>query len=888
MLPKEPVFFDESNTYNFALSGGIVMTKGKIFISFLVLLSLTIFTSHASNAQSVLSPESFLGFKIGTDYKLADWHQIVDYFQQLTQGSPRITVQELGKTNQGRPFIMAVITSEENHKNLQNYKNITRKLAQVDNLSDDDARNLSKEGKIVVLITCSIHASEVGAAQASMNIAYRLATENSTEITRILDNVIFLLVPSFNPDGLVLVKDWYDKYLQTPYESSQMPWLYHPYTGHDNNRDSYLLTQPESRYIIEILYKEWFPQIYLDMHQMGNASARLFLPPYTDPVNPNINPTVLLSTSFIGQKIATEMTADGLSGIVTGTMYNAWWQGAFKQDAWYHNVIGLLSEMASVTIASPIFQEIDELKGGGQGMKDYSKTINFPMPWPGGWWRLSDIVTYEIKIAFSLLNIAATDREMFLYNFYKMGKEAIAKGSGEPPFAFLIPPEQIDPSAARVMIDVLMKAGVRIHTTHDRITADGLVYPPETIVIKMDQPYRSYAKSLLERQKYPDLREYTNGPPIPPYDMAGWTLPLQMGVKVVEVMERLEGNFIPIDEPPAVENKSLPNSGYAYLLRHEENQNFKALNTLLQQGVPAYFAEKDFSDADRKYTAGSILIPVKEIGSQRMQFLADTLSLDVAVINIRPMVKGYSIKNPRLGIYQPWTANMSEGWSRWVLEQYKFSHKLVHNAELKAGSLRERYDALFIPDVWAEAVVEGRPEGSAPPLYTGGIGIEGLNNLKTFVQEGGILITLDTAAEIVIGEFGLPVVNVVKDLKNTEFFCPGSILSAEVKTGEFLTYGIPPSMSIFFARSPAFKLIPSFQIEGKVLVKYPSRHVLQSGWILGEKYINQQAALIDFPIEKGHIILIGFEAIQRAQAHGSFKFLFNAIYYGTATLGELP
>ncbi len=839
-------------------------------------------------SQTMVPPESFFGFKPGADYKLAGWNAILEYFQLLDESSPRVTLFELGDTNQGRPFVMAAITSEENHFNLSYHKAHMKKLAAADFPSDEEARSAAREAKIAVLITCSIHATEVGGTQASPLIAYRLASGDTPEIREILDNVILLLVPSFNPDGLELVKEWYDTYLETPYEGSSLPWLYQPYTGHDNNRDAFMMTQPESRFVNQILYREWCPPVYLDMHQMGNSGARLFLPPYVDPVNPNIHSVVIRSLGYVGQKIAMQMTADGHSGIVTNAAFNAWWQGGFLKDALYHNIVAILSEMASANIASPIFQEAGDLTGNQQGFPEYRKTTNFPAPWKGGWWRLRDIVTYDQAIAFNLLTIAARDRETLLYNYYRMGKETILRGKTEPPFAVLLPEHQRDTSEMRHLLDLLLKAGVRIHVSRGPLLADGRTYPAGTFVIKMDQPNAAYAKSLLERQEYPDLRQYPGGPPIPPYDMAGWTLPLQMGVEAIFVRQQFSGECDEIFDipPPPVAIPSRP--GYAYVFPHEENASIRAANILLRGDIPVYFAKDAFAEGGTVFPEGSMIVPSNSVEYAGMIELVDSVGVRARMLNAKPQTAAYRITRPRVGLYQPWLANMSEGWTRWVFEQYHVSFAPVHNAELIAGALNERYDAVFIPDMSPESIVEGRPEHAAPSVYAGGIGAGGLTNLRRFVEAGGTLIALDAAAELLIDEFGLPVVNTVKGIKSDDFFCPGSILRAEVRQGDFLTYGIPEEAFVFFARSPVFKVMPSFKSDSKVLVRYPADNILASGWIVGEHMLREHAVMVEFSVGEGKVILLGFEAIQRAQATASFKFVFNSLFSSTARLTDLP
>ncbi len=861
------------------------MTRKETLLVVTLLMGLALPTG--SSAQQVPTPEQYFGFRLGSDYKLASWEQIVAYFKVLDEASDKLELVELGKSTMGHPFIMAIISAPGNLARLEELKANSRRIAQARGLSDEQARRLAREGAVVVLITCSIHATEVGATQASPELAYNLITQDTPGTRRILDNVVFLLVPSFNPDGLVLVKDWYDKYLQTPYEGSGMPWLYHKYTGHDNNRDAFMLTQVESQLVTKVMYQEWFPQIYLDMHQMGSSGPRIFVPPYQEPLNPNPDPLVSWENSLLGEHMAMDLQAKGYRGVATRVYFTAWWQGAFLQTAWWHNMVGLLTELASCRIASPIFLEKGDLKGGGLGFPEYRVATNFPDPWPGGWWRLRDIVDYDLAAAYSLLEAAAQLKEKFIYNHYLMGARAIAKGESEPPYAFVIPPQQSDPGAAQTLLQVLHKGGVELHRAQASFSADGVTYPAGTHVVLMAQPYRAFAKDLLEPQKYPDLRQYPDGPPIPPYDAAGWTLPLQMGVTCVEVQRPFRADLVPVAKVEP-EPGSVSGGGWAYALSPRENATYAAINRLLAQGAPVYMAAEGFAVGGDGFVAGTVLVPTAKVPPDKVRRLASELGVRVRGVRGKPRVKAYRLQPVRIAVYQPWTSSMHEGWSRWVLEQYGFAYTNLHNEEIKAGRLRERYDVIYFPDIYAEGILEGRPEGTAPPEYTKGIGPQGLANLRAFADQGGSIVAVDGSGELFINEFGLPVSNVVKDLKSEQFFCPGSILAAEYSTSHPVAFGMEAQSVAYFARSAAYKIVPSFTVQAQAIAKYPAKNLLKSGWLLGEKHLAERVAAVEVPVGKGRVVLIGFDPINRAQAHATFKLLFNALYYGSAELVPLP
>jgi len=853
-------------------------------------------TASLISAQTdISSPEEFLGFRVGADQKLASWSQIVNYFKLLDAGSDKLKVETLGETTEGNSFIMVIITSSDNMANLESYKRTQRSLAKPRGLSPEAARRLAAEGKVVVMISCNIHSTEIASAQMSMELAHRLITEESPRIINILDKVIFLLIPSHNPDGQIMVVDWYNKYLGTEYEGGRMPWLYHKYTGHDDNRDAFMVTQKETKLITKVLYHEWFPEIILDEHQMGSYGARLFVPPFHDPINPNVNPIIWREIALVGSRMAMDLEEEGKSGVISKAIYTGWWEGAFLMTPWWHNMVGLLTEAASVKVATPIFIDKSQLRGGSRGLPEYKQQENFPNPWPGGWWKLRDIVDYELVASFSLLETAATYKEDFLYNFYLMGKQAIEKGEKEPPFAFLIYPDQRDMITAVKMIETLMLGGVEVHKATAPFTADGINYPADTYVILMSQPFRNYAKDMLERQNYPDIRLYPEGPPQPPYDYTGWTLPLQMGVKTVTIKSPFRADLIAIKEAEYPEGKVSGRASYAYVFSHADNNSFIAVNRLLNKGYQVYWVKEPIKIADRSFERGAMMVPVKGGIHSVINSIAKELHLNTYAVNKKLSGEGYRLKPLKLGLYQPWTANMDEGWTRWLLEQFEFPYKNIHNAEMRTGNLKDRYDVIIIPDDSPQQIITGRrderpgrPYTPLPPPYEGGIGNEGVANLKSFVEAGGTLITFDSASELPIESFGLPVKNVLKEVPRDEFFCPGSLLEVEVDNTHPLAFGMGKKATACFVNSPAFSLLPTFDHKAMVVVKYPAKNPLLSGWILGEEKLFNRAALIEVETGKGRIILIGFRCQNRAQPHGTFKLLFNSLYYGPSNLSRLP
>lgn len=864
---------------------------------FRVLLLCLLMPILVADAQ-LMAPEEVLGFQVGTDYKVAGWEAVSGYMRHIANNSDRVVVEELGKTTEGKDFLILLISAPENLANLDIYKKKQRQLAYPKLDMVPELETISEEGKAVVLINCNLHSTEIASSQMSMEFAYQFATLNTPEIDKILENVIILLVPSANPDGLDIVVDWYNRNVGTPFEGAELPWLYHKYTGHDNNRDWYMLTQVETQMLTRVLYKEWFPEVVYDVHEMSHRGARFVIPPYFEPMNPNIPPILQRTLSLIGARLAYDLTDNGLTGVLSNAVYDSWWHGGFRTVPYRHNMVGILTEAARVEIATPIFQPRQILRGHRRGLDQYTLRTNFPEPWPGGWWRLRDIVDYEKAAAQSILTFVADNKVMLKKNFYKMGLKAIAKGQDEPPRAFLIPEEQRDIHTTLKMLDILHQGGVEIHQSNDSFTADGVVYPAGTYVVLMAQPFRAHAKDLLEVQHYPERRPSPDASPERPYDVAGWTLPLQMGVRTVTVVHPFEAELEQVDTLPKVEGSLIPTpEPTGYLFENRTNVETIVLNHLFEETLMAngtkyrlYIANREVESGDKTFPRGTILIRMVEAETQldeEIQGIVETYGIQIyadASIDDERLSKSFSeVSHPRLGLYKPWIASMDEGWTRWVLDSHKFVYNSLTNSEIRAGNLTERYDTIILPDKSSSSIINGHPMGKLPLEYVGGIGNDGMANLRRFVEEGGNLICLNSATQLPLEYFGLQekgIKNVIKENTNSEqlgmFFCPGSLLRVWIDTKHPIGYGLEKEMAIFFKFGPAFE---GARGGAKDIATYPEFNPLMSGWIEGEKRIQQKSALLDVVLGDGHVILFGFKPQQRGQSHGTFKLLFNAIFY---------
>ncbi|HEX7956904.1 MAG TPA: M14 metallopeptidase family protein, partial [Pyrinomonadaceae bacterium] len=490
------------------------------------------------------SPREVLGFTPGDDRQIADWEQISDYFSRLDRASDRVAVRRIGETTQGRPLTVAFVSSTQNIRELDRYREIQRRLADPRLVQNEAERDrLVREGRTVVVVSCSIHSTEIVASQMSMQLAYELASAGDDATREILDNTILLLVPSANPDGVQIVADWYRRSLGKPWEGSDPPELYHHYAGHDDNRDWFMLNLRETRALTRLLWKEWFPQIVYDVHQQGSTGSRFFVPPFYDPPNPHIAPLLLREVGLVGHKIAADLEAAGFRGVVTNAMYDTWWHGGFRTAPYYHNSVGILTEAASARLMTPVKVTREQLqRGATRGLPSAwpeSPTTNFPDPWPGGDWRPRDIMGLEMTAARAVLSLAAKYRERYLRNFYELGRRALdwPPKDRDDVLAYVIPAGQGRDESVAKFVTLLVEQGVEVHRMDAELHlmlsgARGTVYndakqpPPEwpsgSYLVFLRQPYRANVQALFERQIYPD--RIAGGAPERPYDVAGWTL----------------------------------------------------------------------------------------------------------------------------------------------------------------------------------------------------------------------------------------------------------------------------------------------------------------------------------------------------------------------------
>ena len=803
------------------------------------------------------SPAAKLGFEPGADSLLANWPQVSGYLNGLAQQSPYVRVDTLGKTTEGRPFLLLTITSPANQSRLAEIKRVQALLADPRRLRDTALAEIRATQPAVILISNNIHSTEVASSQMGMTLAYRLATDPGWQ--RLLDSVVVLMIPSMNPDGLDTVVSWYRRYKGTRYEGGPLPWLYHKYIGHDNNRDWFMLTQLETRLVTRMLYKEWFPEIVYDVHQQGANGVRLFVPPFQDPVNPNLDPALVAAINLVGTQMASALYDAGMTGVAHQQTYDLWWHGGFRSTPTRHNMVGILTEAASTRLGSPITIPFDSVRQPQRG-------VNYPAPWPGGTWHLGDIVRYELITSEALVRLAARDRVQVIDRFVALGRRAVDAGMAGNPFAYVLPspPDQRDAESWTTLANVLAGGGVEVWRAAEPFSAGGQSYAAGALVVPMGQPYRAHAKDLLEPQAYPLVGDR------PPYDVAGWTLPFTMGVRADVVNEPFNANLVKVDSVVPTPGR-IEGSGEVFVLSNRSNAESRAVAQLLAAGQSVTIA------GDSLIVRGPRARAILSEQAARHGFA-------VTAVRTGP-APGQGITRqrlPRIGLYQSWTANIDEGWTRWLFEQYGISYTTVHDNDLKKGGLRQRFDVIVMPDQEAPAILRGIDSTRIPLQYADGIGETGASAVSAFVRGGGTLVCLNGSSNFAITRLNLPVVNVLageaSGPKVLQFYAPGSIFGVVLGGGgegapsSPVTLGLPDSLQVYFENSAAFTVSGP----ARALATYPPGP-LRSGYARFQERLEGKAALVDVPVGSGRVILFGFRPQFRGQTHGTFKLLFNAV-----------
>jgi hypothetical protein len=841
-------------------------------------------------SKKIPSPEEFYGFKMGADRKLARWDKIIEYYKLLDASSDRIEVTELGKSTEGNSFICVVISSAKNLANKKKLKEIASKLADPRGISDEEKKKLVEKGKSVVAFTMGLHATEVAACQMSSELAYELVTCDSPEYQEIREETVLLMFPSFNPDGQITVIDWYNKYLGTEYEGTSPPWLYHKYVGHDNARDGFQLTQVEGRMFVQKVFREWHAHAYVDFHQMGNTGARYYIPPYIDPINPNMDPVVWREHQLYGAGMAVRLQEAGKMGAESAVGYTGYWIPAFHLIGNFHNCASMITESASVRIASPVYIDPSQLGSARRGRPEYKAQTTFPNPWPGGWWCLRDLVEQQKVSALATLEVAARMKRTILKSMLLKATRNIERGNSEAPKAYIIPKEQHDNLTALKMLDTLNYAGVEVHRAKEDFCLGECVYPTGSHVIFLNQPLRGYVKTLLERTFYPDsdwTRE-RDGSPMRPYDLTTYTMAEFMGVRTVEVDDVICGEFEKLEEIEYPEGSVLGDSSHGYLLNCRHNDSFTAVTRLLKKGYTVSRLDEAILAGDCVLQPGAWMIHHKRGIKKDLAEEAKSLHLTFHPLDEKCDAAAHEVAPPKISMYHRyWGGNMDEGWTRWILEKFDIPYTSVKDGDIREGGLK-KYDVFVIPDERMGMLTHeglkkmfgrfGRPVPKYPPEYSSLPDDEVIGQIKEFVKSGGTLVAINGSCDFVIKAFDLPVINNVSELPTKEFYCPGSTLKVKINNCNPAAYGMPGEGLILNGNSPAFSIMPNERNQDyKVVARYPESRILQSGWLIGEEKLSRRVAMIDAKHGRGRIVLIGFRPQFRAETHGTYKLLFNVL-----------
>ena len=855
---------------------------GRWFVAALAAIAITA-PMRPQLLPAVQTPDSFFGIHIGADGELARYPKIVEYLALLSKTSPRVRFEELGKTTMGNPYVLATISSPENLAKLPRLIEINRRLADPRGLSDADAARLADEGRAFYFVYGTIHSTEVGNTQSLIEIAHRLATDNGPEIKEILDNVVVLLVPSQNPDGQILVVDHWYKTKGTPF-ARVYPDLYHKYTGHDDNRDWFMFTQKETRLAIGIQNK-YKPVITHDMHQKGGG-ARIFVPPYDDPYDPNIHPILAQEMTSVGQAMGAALVAKNQAGAESVSTYDLW--APARQYMVYHGQPRILTEIASVNLADPI---VESAPIGPQEAR-----WNFPMPYRGTEWHLRQIVDYGNTVAFAGMSHVAKYRRTFLENFYKVHADWVNRKAA--PYGFVISAVQRDLYETYELLDILRMGDVELHKSRSSFTAGGKPYPSGSWVVKLAQPNGAFAKTMLERQKYPDLRLYPGGPPKPPYDVTGHTLGMLLGVQVDQIDRPFEADLIDVTKAELRVSKTDAPPRWAYLMPPESNAAFLAVAKLQAAHVPLYRAASGFALDGREFAPGTWIVPPREAAVRifaEPRVAASGLDVEAAAAPVQ--VDAYRLKpDTRIGLWRV-ANNMPGGWMKWLFEQYGFNHRVVASTDF-AGDLSSLYDTIVLPDGTTRlGIVRGLdPQRNDKEwAWAYGVGDAGWTKLADWVRGGGTLVAIGSAVETARDLLDLPIEKVLPepssggrrgggDNATLRFYCPGSLLQNEFNTSHPVAFGMPPVWPIFFESDQAYRLRPGFEIQSEVVARYPAKgQILQSGWLLGEDLLRDQANVVAFHVGRGYVVTLGSQVDFRAQPRATFKLLFNAMFQGPST-----
>jgi hypothetical protein len=855
---------------------------------------LTSFSPRLFSQTPIPDPETFFGFKPGTDRMLFDYEKMMSYFQKLDEASPKVKVTEIGTSPMGRKMYIVFVSSEENIKHLDELRAINEQLALNPDIKTSEREEMIKNGRVFLLATLSMHSEEVGPSQASPLIAYDLAVTQDKEKNELLDNVVLMIVPGHNPDGMDMVVNNYLKYKGTKYEGGSLPAVYHKYVGHDNNRDFVTLSQQDTKAIDAIFSKTWFPQVMIEKHQMGSNGPRYYVPPSHDPVSENVDAELWNWTWIFGSGMAKDMINAGLKGVSQEYLFDMYWPGSTETCIW-KNVIGLLTECASAGVATPIYTEFNELAVIGKGLGDYKKSINMTEPWTGGWWKLSDIVNYEIVSTLSLMKTSSQNRKELLAFRNDICKREVNLGKNKPPFYYMLPLVQHDVSELVSLINLLNEHGVKVYRLKEDVVMESRLFRKGDIVVPLAQPFRGFIKEVMEKQVYPVRHYVPNGEVIKPYDVASWSLPLQKGLESIEIDKPgldLTGQCESLNFPFTLASQK--NSGGSQLFfTASNNESFRVAFRALSLGIKVMRTQESTTVSGVVLPAGSFMIVPGPQTSELLQGITvdPVISASDIKLNMKPLVM------PRIGLVETNMHDMDAGWTRFIFDSYSIPFAIVRPGDFAKLKPSEKFDVLIFPDNSKSVLMEGKYKDGAdyyqtdyPPEYTKGIGKDGFEGILKFLNNGGKIISWGSSIDLFTGplsiklseteqdEFQLPFTNSAESAGKEGLFCPGSLLEIDLLQGNPLSLGMENKTAGFFLGNAVLSTSqPIFDTDRRVIGHFPETNILLSGYIEKEGKLANRPALVWAKKGKGQLVLFAFDPIFRASVPVTYKLLFNAL-----------
>ncbi|WP_234734420.1 M14 family metallopeptidase [Tellurirhabdus bombi] len=928
-------------------------------------ISILLLSGASSRAQNLPSPKEHFGFNIGDDYQLATYTQTETYIKKLAT-SDRTKLVDIGLTEEGRHQYMLIISSPENIKKLDRYKEISQKLARAEDVTEEQARAMAAEGKAVVWIDGGLHATETVGTMQYIETAWQLVSRKDPETLRILDNVVILLTHA-NPDGQEIVSNWYMRE-QKPEKRSleNLPRLYQKYVGHDNNRDFFIMNMKESQNMGRQLFVEWIPQIMYNHHQRGPAGSVLAGPPYRDPFNYVFDPLMITGIDALGAAMINRLNAENKPGFTRlgGSVFSTWYNGGLRTTTHFHNMIGLLTEIIGNPTPETVPLVPQRLIPNG----------NTPFPVTPQKWHFKQSIDYSLSLNYASLDYAARHSDQLLYNIYRMGKNSIERGSADywtlspkrvdainqlyqedqkkptaptsasatsasatavasprggnmpvkyfdsvlkdptsrDPRGFIVSAAQPDFPTAVKFINALIKTGILVHKATADFTVAGKKYPAGSYVVKTAQAFRPHILDMFEPQDHPNDFQYAGGPPVRPYDAAGWTLAYQMGVQFDRVLDGFDGPFqrVPYGELQSPKGSLNASSGAGYTLSARANNSFIAVNDLLKSGVEVFRLPGGLSGKEA-VEAGAFFVPASAKAKTILDKSVKDFGVDVAGVAKRPTGTMVKVAPLRIALWDNYGGSMPSGWVRWLMEQYHFPMQLVYPQDIDAGDLRKKYDVIVFVTRAIPAVSSGAGRGEGefsgfggrepkaeelPAEYRPWLGRitadKSVPQLKKFMEAGGSVVTIGSSTNLAY-HLGLPVRNALVEMTSSgqerplpaeKYYIPGSILRVSVDSTQQATWGMSAQSDVYFDASPVFKIAPDAVAKGlvKPLAWFSTNKPLRSGWAWGQTYLQDGVAAFSAPIGSGRLYAFGPEITFRAQAHGTFKLLFNQLY-GTSS-----